>query len=1198
MWWSWPYGTCLSLWSQEFGKRSSAAGVKGDPPRDSHTSPSSLNTIQAKESNPEANLIDLSDSSPTIQDPQTNVVTADTDRAYIEKLCTIKDSDLPLYSMSCNNHTITALIDSGATCTYVSPRVIGGLPTKTVSGRSVETAGGHTMPITTQVTLLLNAAGYCHHVNAYVLDTKFDLILGHDWLKQVKPIPEWGMDTWRIDKDGTQYFLHPQHDRPIPDLAYLISHRQLQRYERSKKVDDMYLAYVKSSDVDPLGEASVKALLDEFHDVFQEQLPGLPPQRDVAHIIDTGDADPINRPPFKMSPLELDELRKQLKELLDLRLIRPSTSPWGAPVLFVRKKSGELRMCIDYRAINQVTKRHGHPLPRIDECLERLSGAQFFTSLDLKSGYHQLRIRDEDVPKTAFNTRYGSYEWLVVPFGLRNSPALFQSTMNRVLNDYLDDFVMVYLDDILIYSKSKEEHEVHVRKVLQRLRDEQLIANLKKCDFYKTELEFLGFQVSAGGYKPSRTKVKAIQDWPTPTNVHEVRQFIGLGSHYRRFIRNFASIASPLTDLTKGSGTKTRAITWTEECQKAFDEIKSRIMQAPILASPDPHKPFIIETDASDYGVGAVLLQKADDGTTHPIAFESKKLSKEERGYPAQEREMLAIIHALRTWRCFIDGRPYTVFSDHNPLTYFRAQKKPTLRLTRWIGEIELYSPDIQYKPGKENCIPDLLSRRDGPACHTDEPSMEPEYLYAIKSVQDTDWPKFYAMSQDRWPDSLKDLLHENKDKFIVKDNQVYRLILNGDQIEERRFVLFARRADLVADFHYSVGHAAKATVTDLMTKRWWWPHMRKDIQEWLAACPQCQLAANADRKTHHAPMVPLDIPPPFSRWHLDFIGELPTTARGNKWLLIAVDYATNWCCARAVPFATGDAIAAFIHEEIVLKFGCMNEILTDRGSNFMSNALAHYLGRMKIKHKLTSAFHPRTNAKAERTNGIVKQMIRKYVNGDINRWDDYVQQAIFACQVRKHRTTGFSPYYLVYGQQPKLPGDELPPFILTPTKEAEPTRETLVQGRVPAVRALREARLLAEQRLKNNAKHDKERWDSIMKPQVFNVGDYVLLRHENKFSLEYNWKGPYRILARNLDTHVYQIQDMQSNTYASWVHTDRLRPIHLHSSPPTQPWYDPTSSRANIRQQLSTLTPHKILFEDDQQFREGILSQDQAFNT
>lgn len=418
---------------------------------------------------------------------------------------------------------ITALIDSGATCTYVSPRVIQGLPTTAVSGRSVETAGGHTLPITTRATLLLNAAGYHHHVNAYVLDTKFELILGHDWLKQVQPIPEWGIDTWRIEKDGVQYYLQPQHDRTIPELAYLISHRQVQRYSRSRQVEDMYLAYIKPMDHDPSSELSVKALLNEFKDIFQEQLPGLPPPRDVTHIIDTGGADPINRPPFKMSPLELKELRKQLKELLDLRLIRPSTSPWGAPVLFVRKKSGELRMCIDYRAINQVTKRHGHPLPRIDECLEQLSGAQFFTSLDLKSGYHQLRIQDEDVPKTAFNTRYGSFEWLVVPFGLRNSPALFQSTMNRIFNDYLDDFVMVYLDDILIYSKSKEEHEFHVRKVLQRLRDEQLIANLKKCDFFKTELEFLGFHISAGGYLPSREKVKAIQEWPIPTNVHEVR---------------------------------------------------------------------------------------------------------------------------------------------------------------------------------------------------------------------------------------------------------------------------------------------------------------------------------------------------------------------------------------------------------------------------------------------------------------------------------------------------------------------------------------------------------------------------------------------------------------------------------------------------------------------------------------------------
>ncbi|KAJ8651445.1 hypothetical protein O0I10_013004 [Lichtheimia ornata] len=531
---------------------------------------------------------------------------------------------------------------------------------------------------------------------------------------------------------------------------------------------------------------------------------------------------------------------------------------------------------------------------------------------------------------------------------------------------------------------------------------------------------------------------------------------------------------------------------------------------------------------------------------------------------------MLAILHALRAWRCFIEGRQYTVFSDHNPLKYFRTQAKPTPRLTRWVAEIELYDPIIQYKPGKENCVPDLLSRRDGPNCISQEASMEPQYLYAVKSIQESDWPKFYASPEDNWPAIYKDLLLKHKDKFVTRDQQVFRLVRIGDKLEERRYVQFARRADLVRDFHHSLGHAGKTTVVDHMVKRWWWPNMRTDIQEWLASCAECQLAANANRKTHHAPMVPLEVPPPFSRWHLDFIGELPTTKNGNRWLLVAVDYATNWCCARAVPNATGESINDFIYEELMLPFGCMNEILTDRGTNFSSKVLTNYLGRLKVKHKFTSAFHPRTNAKAERTNGILKQMIRKYVNGQIHRWDEFIHLAVFACRVRKHRTTGFSPYFLVYGQEPKLPGDHLQPFVLSPLDDSDSTMEQAAQGRVPMVRELRKARATAEQRLKNNAASDKARWDALMKPQVFAVGDHVLMRHENKFSLEYNWKGPYRVLARNLDTHIYQIQDMNGNTYASWVHTDRLRPIHINSTISNTPWYDPTASRAQARQQLA----------------------------
>ena len=1145
---------------------------------------------------PEGDLINLLDD----HNAESSVLqqTLEEDRKYFDSLVSIKETDLPLYLMLCNGCSVNVMVDSGASGCYVAPRIAAGLSTRLVPNREVETAGGHVLAINQQVTLPLDAQGYKHQTDAYILDTKFDIILGRDWLKQVQPIPDWDLDTWKISKDGQDYTLRPLHTRQVPELAYLISHRQVQRLERRKRIDDMFVCYVhpnNNNDGIALTHDGEK-LMAEFPDVFQDTLPGLPPDRGIEHVIDTGDTAPISRPPYKMSPLELDELKRQLKELLDLRLIRPSSSPWGAPVLFVRKAgdpssgtSPALRLCIDYRATNRVTKRIDVPLPRIDECLERLHGMKYFSKLDLKSGYHQLKIREEDIEKTAFNTRYGSFEWLVLSFGLKNSPSVFQKWMNKVLGDCLDKFAMVYLDDILIMSPTREDHERHVREVLRRFQENKIVANKKKCEFFKTELDFVGYQVTAAGILPSKKKVKAIQDWPICKNVQEVRQFIGLASHFRRWIRGFSSLSSVLTDLTKGTGIKKRSIAWTPACQAAFDEIKTRLCDAPILVAPNPEEPYIIEVDSSDFAVGGVLLQKGSDGHLHPLAYESKKLSSAERNYPAQERELLAILHALRTWRCFVDGRRYTVFSDHHPLKYFRTQTKPTPRLTRWIAELELYDPDIQYKPGRDNHVPDLLSRRDGSACITQEKSMEPEFLYAVQSIQESDWPMFYALDEDKWPPMYKDLLSKHKDKFVVRDQQVFRLMKNGNQIQEVRFVLFARRADLVQDFHKSVGHAGNLTVFDLMRNRWWWPDMRSDIQGWLAACPSCQLAANADRKVHHAPMKPLTVPPAFSRWHLDFVGELPTTDNGNRWLLVAVDYATNWTIARAVPDATGEAIANFIYEEIVLPFSCPHEILTDRGANFMSKVLNLYLGRLQVNHLLTSAFHARTNSKVERTNGILKQMLRKFAHGEIHRWDQFVQPAVFACRVCKHRTHGYSPYFLVYGVDPKLPGDILPPFLQV--KEQELQESAVAKGRAREVRHLRQARMLAEQKLTANAAKDKAKWDAILKPQKFSVGDHVLMRHENRLSLEYNWKGPFQVIAVNLDTDVYQLQDLYGQLYRSWVHTDRLRPIHVNSTVPTSPWFHPTAVRAAARAELKAGGHIAMLSEDVQPSGEGVLS-------
>ncbi|KAG1282954.1 hypothetical protein G6F66_011024 [Rhizopus arrhizus] len=1029
----------------------------------------------------------------------------------------------------------------------------------------VETAGGHVMNIRHKVEFQLAVQGLSYEIQAYVFDTKFDIILGRQWLCQAQPVPNWSTHQWLLNSPAKMETVvltpcaGPGSTQMVDDqdLHYVISKKQLQRYSRKRLVEEVFLVSFVNQDQGTLGPVlesveEKKALLIEFQDVFCNDLPpGLPPVRVVEHVIDTGDARPVNKPPFKMSPLELDELQKQLKELLSLGLIRPTTSPWGAPVLFVRKKDGTLRMCIDYRAVNTLTQRLNTPLPRIDECLDRLGGAKYFSSIDLKSGYHQVRIKEGDVAKTAFNTRYGSYEFLVLPFGLTNSPPTFQKMMNSVLQDYLDKFVLVYLDDILIFSRTQEEHKEHLRLILQRLRDNKLYANLKKCHFYKQEVEFLGYRISADGVLPSKAKVSAVQEWPVPTNT---------------FHTGFSAVAAPLTDLTKGIGAKKRPVQWTETCQDSFEKLKRLMTTAPVLLHPKLDQSFVIETDASDFGVGAVLLQDDGKGTLHPLAYESKKLSPTERGYPIQERELLAVLLALRSWRCFVEGSDFVVYTDHNPLQYLRSQVKPTPRLVRWMAEIEMYRPVIKYKPGKENGVPDALSRRAESAVVDKTLGLEPDYLYVTRTIADEDWPLYYHIDiPNDLADSMKQRLEREKDKFFVKDNRVWRRVKMGAKTMAVLFCPLSRRADLVARFHEGFGHVGKTTVFDLLRKRWWWSTMPQDITDWLSSCPQCQLASGANKKQHCAPMVPSSIPTAFSRWHLDFVGELPLTQKGNRWLLTAVDFSTNWPIARAVPDATAETVADFIYEEIVMKFGCPTEIVTDRGANFTSKLVKQYAQRIRTTHKLTSAFHPRTNGKCERLNGIFKAMLRKYVHGAIHMWDCFVDAALFATRVRKHRTAGFSPFYLVYGREPVLPGDILRPYLISSVAN-DP--RTVAEHTARELEELGQVRAAAEKRMLAVSEYDKQRWDAAIMKVDFEVGDHVLLRNEQKYGLEYNWMGPYLVVDKNEATNIYKLVTIGGEPYSSWVHVDRLKEVKADSINET--WYNPTVSRAAWRSEMS----------------------------
>ncbi|PNY16525.1 retrotransposon-related protein [Trifolium pratense] len=445
-------------------------------------------------------------------------------------------------------------------------------------------------------------------------------------------------------------------------------------------------------------------VVKDFPEVFPDDVPGLPPVRDIEFSIDLiPGAGPISIAPYRMSPTELAELKTQLEDLLSKQFIRPSVSPWGAPVLLVKKKDGSSRLCVDYRQLNKVTIKNKYPLPRIDDLMDQLCGAVVFSKIDLRTGYHQIRVKSEDVSKTAFRTRYGHYEYLVMPFGVTNAPAVFMDYMNRIFNPFLDKFVVVFIDDILIYSKSYEEHEDHLRQVLQILREKKLYAKLSKCEFWLEEVKFLGHVITKDGIAVDPAKVETIISWEQPRTVTEIRSFVGLAGYYRRFIEGFSKIAAPLTQLTR----KNQPFIWTQECEESFQTMKRLLTTSPVLVLPQPDQPYEVYCDASYQGLGCVLMQHRK-----VVAYASRQLKTHEKNYPTHDLELAAVVFALKIWRHHLYGAKFEVFSDHKSLKYLFDQKELNMRQRRWMEFLKDYDFTLLYHPGKANVVADALSRK------------------------------------------------------------------------------------------------------------------------------------------------------------------------------------------------------------------------------------------------------------------------------------------------------------------------------------------------------------------------------------------------------------------------------------------------------------------------------------------------------
>jgi hypothetical protein len=447
----------------------------------------------------------------------------------------------------------------------------------------------------------------------------------------------------------------------------------------------------------------------EYADVFPAELPGMQPYRDIEFAIELQPGTtPISKRPYWMPPAELAELKKQLQELLNKGFIRPSTSPWGCPSLFVKKKDESLRLCIYYRPLNAVTIKNKYPLPRIDVLFDQLVRAKVFSKIDLRSGYHQIKIRASDISKTAFSTRYGLYEYLVMSFGLTNAPAYFMYLMNVVFMPELDKFVVVFIDDILVYSKSKEEHAGHLQVVLQRLREHRLYAKLSKGDFWLKEIKFLGHTNSQAGIAVDPDKVQQVMNWKPPTTVCQIRSFLGLAGYYRRFIPDFSRIAKPMTELlTKGA-----KFVWGQKCKDAFHALRQHLTTTSVLAQPDNSQPFDVYCDASGTGLGCVLMQN-----NRVIAYASRALRPHEQNYPTHDLELAAVVHALKMWRHYLMGTHCNTFTDHKSLKYIFNQADLNMRQRRWLELIKDYDLEVHYHPGKANVVADALSRKSQCNC-------------------------------------------------------------------------------------------------------------------------------------------------------------------------------------------------------------------------------------------------------------------------------------------------------------------------------------------------------------------------------------------------------------------------------------------------------------------------------------------------
>ena len=901
-------------------------------------------------------------------------------------------------------------------------------------------------------------------------------------------------------------------------------------------------------------------LLMEYADVFSFH-SDLGRTNLTKHHIDTGDSQHIHQLPRHVSPARRQEVRQLLTEMLKNDIIQPSNSPWSSPIILVRKRDGSTRFCIDYRKVNSVTRKDAYPLPRLDDILDTLGGSKWFSTLDLKSGYWQVEVDSSSREKTAFTTSEGLYEFKVMPFGLCNAPATFQRLMNRVLCDVNWVECLVYIDDTVVIGRTFEQHLSNLGTVLSRLRQAGLKLQPAKCKLCQKEVRFLGHVISENGIATDPEKTAVIATWPVPESKKNIQQFLGLANYYRRFIKDFGTTAKPLQRLLE----KNIAFEWTQQCQGAFDHLRKCLMTTPILAFPDHSRHFMLDTDASDTGIGAILSQVQDDGGEAVIAYASRSLSRQEQRYCVTRRELLAVVEFIHHFRHYLLGVHFTLRTDHGSLVWIQNFKEPEGQLARWLERLQEYTFTVVHRPGNQHTNVDALSRVPCNQCGRVTHVYSPAHLAAqIGIVSQGDsaadvhdqqlndssiGPVLKAKERGATPtlDEVKTWSRESRQlvqmwSSLKVDNSVlWRLCIDGRSQHLQLVLPSVVRESVLQDLHSgSMGaHVGESKMIHLVRERYYWPGWKESVKEWCRKCRTCSTRKMAP-PSKRAPLQTLQAGYPLQIVAVDILGPLPVTAQGNKYVLVACDCFTRWVEVYAIQNQEALTVAKMLVDEMFCRFSPPEQLHSDQGRQFEADLLKEVCTLLQIHKTRTTAYHPHCNGLVERFNRTLLDMLSTTVKDHKMDWDQCIRRVCLAYNSSVHASTGYSPFYLMYGRQVNLPVDLMygstPHEACTWGDYAHTLRNNLT-----------EAYVLARRKGITEHKRQKALYDVKVHGAPYQVGDWVWLHSPavprgQCRKLHHPWTGPFKVV-ECIGECDYKIKS-KNGKMIRVVHFDRLKPF------------------------------------------------------